>query len=296
MNKQTRMGDRQWERANNRGRARRGRKSAIGQKTAAHSLSFPAYVVPIAYSILSIALFCFCLLPSFAFAIDGKRFVEWNGEVILINAGVNKAVQVNFPLPVQEVIKATEGIDVQIREKTIFVKTLSADLTDTQIFVSAQGVTYPILVKISPENNDFVVDIRDMRQVIAQQVKEEQRLTKDIDPVTLAVAMARDEPLAGFSITQKDQLLQRFNKNGMLEARVKRVYQSPFFTGFIVELKNKSILPLVISEQDFVGPNVAAVALERESGYMAPTPQDAETAVTGQHKMLVYLVVVPGGQ
>ncbi len=62
-----------------------------------------------------------------------------------------------------------------------------------------------------------------------------------------------------------------------------------------MELKNKSLLPLVISEQDFVGPNVVAVALERESGYIAPTPQDAEKAITGQHKMLVYLVVVPGG-
>jgi hypothetical protein len=235
-------------------------------------------------------------LPYAVFAIDGKRFVEWNGEVILINAGINKAVQINFPLPIQEVIKATESIDVQIREKTVFVKILSADLTDTQIFVSAQGVTYPVLVKISPENNDFVVDIRDLRQVIAQKVMEEQRLTKDIDPVTLAVAMARDEPLAGFSVTQRDQLLKRFNKNGLLEAKVKKVYQSPFFTGFIVELKNKSILPLVISEQDFVGPNVVAVALERDSGYIAPTPQNAETTVTGQHKMLVYLVVIPGGQ
>ncbi len=63
-----------------------------------------------------------------------------------------------------------------------------------------------------------------------------------------------------------------------------------------MELKNKSILPLEISEQDFVGPNVVAIALERESGFIAPTPQDAETAVTGQHRMLVYLVVVPGGQ
>src|SRR5208283_6142501 len=127
---------------------------------------------------------------------DGKRFIDWNGEVIMINAGVNKAVQVNFPLPILEVIKATESIDVQIREKTVFVKILSTDLTDTQIFVSAQGVTYPVLVKISPENNDFVVEIRDMRQIIAQQVKEEQRLTKDIDPVTLAIAMVKDEPLA----------------------------------------------------------------------------------------------------
>ncbi len=230
-----------------------------------------------------------------SFAMEGKRFIEWNGEVILINTGVNKVVQVNFPLPIQEVIRATESIDVQIREKTVFVKILSADLTDTQIFVSAQGVTYPVLVKISPENNDFVVDIRDLRLVIAQKVNEEQRLTKDIDPVTLAVAMARVEPLAGFSVTERDQLLKRFNKNGMLEARVKRIYQSSFFAGFVVELKNKSLLPLVISEQDFVGPNVVAVALERESGYIAPTPQDAEKAITGQHKMLVYLVVVPGG-
>ncbi len=245
---------------------------------------------PLVFSLLTL------VLTSSVFATDGKRFVEWNGEVILINAGVNKAVQVNFPLPIQEVIKATESIDVQIRDKTVFVKILSADLTDTQIFVSAQGVTYPILVKISPEKNDFVVDIRDLRQVIAQKVIEEQRLTKDIDPVTLAVAMARDEPLAGFSVTQRDQLLKRFNRNGLIEARVKKVYQSPFLSGFIVELKNKSILPLAILEQDFVGPNVVAVALERESGYIAPTPQDAETAVTGQHKMLVYMVVVPGGQ
>ncbi len=255
-----------------------------------------------------LSLFCFLssffyllpfairLSPSSVFAMDGKRFVEWNGGVILINAGVNKAVQVNFPLPVQEVIKATESIDVQIREKTVFIKILSKDLTDTQIFVSAQGVTYPVLVKIASENNDFVIDVQDMRQFIAQKSKEEQRLTKDIDPVTLAVAMARDEPLAGFSVTERDQLLKRFNKNGLLEARVKKVYQSPFLTGFIVELKNKSILPLVISEQDFVSPNVVAVAFDRESGYMAQTPQDAEKAVTGKHKMFVYLVVVPGGQ
>ena len=274
----------------------RGRQSANGEKPVTHRLLLPAYVVPIAYSLLPIALFFFCLLSSFAFATDGKRFVEWNGGVILINAGVNKAVQVNFPLPVQEVIKATESIDVQIREKTVFIKILSKDLTDTQIFVSAQGVTYPVLVKISSENNDFIIDIQDMRQFIAQKSKEEQRLTKDIDPVTLAVAMARDEPLAGFSVTERDQLLKRFNKNGLLEARVKKAYQSPFLTGFIVELKNKSILPLVISEQDFVSPNVVAVAFDRENGYMAPTPQDAEKAVTGKHKMFVYLVVIPGGQ
>ncbi len=227
---------------------------------------------------------------------DGKRFVEWNGEVILINTGVNKAVQVNFPLPIQEVIKATESIDVQIREKTVFVKILTADLTETQIFVSAPGVTYPVLVKISSKSNDFVVDIMDMRQVIEQKVQEEQRLTKDIDPVTLTVAMAGDEPLAGFSVSERDQLLKKFSKNGLMEAIVKKVYLSSFFTGFIVELKNKSILPLVISEQDFVGPNVVAVAFEREGGYMAPTPRDAEKAAAGQHKMLVYLVIIPGGQ
>ena len=258
--------------------------------------AFRLFVFRFVFFVFCLLPFTLCSLPNALFAMDGKRFVEWNGEVILINTGINKAVQVNFPLPIQEVIKATESIDVQIRDKTVFVKILSADLTDTQIFVSAQGVTYPVLVKISQEDNDFVVDVRDLRQVIAQKVMEEQRLTKDIDPITLAVAMARDEPLAGFSITQRDKLLKRFNKNGLLEARVKKVYQSPFFTGFIVEMKNKSILPLIISEQDFVGPNVVAVALERESGYIAHTPQDAETAVTGQHKMLVYLVVIPGGQ
>jgi len=246
------------------------------------------------FSLLLLTLFC--SLSFSAFAVDGKRFVEWNGEVILLNAGVNKAVQVNFPLQIQEVIKATESIDVQIREKVIFVKILSADLTETQIFVSAQGVTYPVLVKISPEKNDFVVDIVDMRQVIVQKVQEEQRLTKDIDPVTLTVAMAADEPLAGFSVSNRDQLLKRFNKNGLMEARVKKVYQSSFFTGFIVEMKNKSVLPLVILEQDFIGPNVVAVAFERESGYIAPTPQDAESTASEHFKMLVYLVVIPGGQ
>lgn len=247
-----------------------------------------------AITLLGLALSCF--LPSASFAVEGKRLVEWNGQVILLNAGVNKAVQVNFPIPVQEVIKATESIDVQIREKTIFVKILSADLTETQIFVSAQGVTYPVLVKISPEKNDFVVDIVDIRQVNAQKFQEEQRLTKDIDPVTLTVAMAADEPLAGFSVSDRDQLLKRFSKNGLLEARVKKIYQSSFFTGFIVEMKNKSVLPLVISEQDFIGPNVVAVAFERESGYIAPSPQDAESTASGKFKILVYLIVIPGGQ
>lgn len=248
------------------------------------------------WSIALFGLVLSCFLPSSVFAVDGKRFVEWNGEVILLNAGVNKAVQINFPLAIQEVIKATESIDVQIREKTIFLKVLSADLTETQIFISAQGVTYPVLVKISPEKNDFVVDVVDMRQVIVQKVQEEQRLTKDIDPVTLTVAMAADEPLAGFSVSDRDQLLKRFSKNGLLEARVKKIYQSSFFTGFVVEMKNKSVLPLVISEQDFIGPNVIAVAFERESGYIAPTPQGAESTAAGKFKMLVYLVVIPGGQ
>jgi len=241
-------------------------------------------------------LFALCSLPYDVFALDGKRSVEWTGEIIVINAGVNKAVQINFPLQIQEVIKATESLDVQIRDRTVFVKILSADLTDTQLFVSAQGVTYPVMVKISPEKNDFVINVVDIRNVIAQKAQEEQRLTRDIDPVTLIVAMARDEPLAGFSITGKEQLLNRFNKNGLMESKLKKVYQSSFLTGFIVEMKNKSVLPLVISEHDFVGPNVVSVALERESGYIAPTPQDAEKAVSGQHKMLVYLVVVPGGQ
>ncbi|MBF0560104.1 MAG: hypothetical protein HQL08_15140 [Nitrospirae bacterium] len=150
---------------------------------------------------------------------DGKRFIEWNGEVIVINAGVNKAVQVNFPLQIQEVIKATEGLDVQIRDKTVFVKILATDLTDTQLFVSAQGVTYPVMVKISSEKNDFVINVVDMRNVIAQKAQEEQRLTRDIDPVTLIVAMARDEPLAGFSVTEKNQLLKRLNKKGLLESK-----------------------------------------------------------------------------
>lgn len=236
------------------------------------------------------------ILAHSSFAADGKRFIEWNGEVILISAGVNKVVQVNFPLPVQEVIKATEALDIQIREKSVFFKILSADLPATQMFVAAQGMTYPVLVKMSHEDNDFVVEVLDMRQVIAQKVQDEQRLTKDIDPVTLTVAMARDEPLAGFSVSEKDRLLNRFNSNGLFEARVIKVYQSSFFTGFVVEIKNKSILPLVISEQDFAGPNVVAVSLERESGYMARTPQSAEEAIAGQHKMLVYLVVRPGGQ
>lgn len=235
-----------------------------------------------------------CLSPSFA--MDGKRSVEWNGEVIVINAGMNKAVQVNFPSQVQEVIKATESLDVQIRDKTVFVKILSEDLADTQLFVSAQGATYPVMVKISPERNDFVIDVIDMRNIISQKAQEEQRLTRDIDPVTLIVAMARDEPLAGFSVTEENRLLRRFNRNGLLESKLKKTYQSPFFTGFVVEMKNRSVLPLVVSEQDFVGPNVVSVALEREGGYIAPTPRDAERTVSGQHKMLVYLVVVPGGQ
>jgi len=231
-----------------------------------------------------------------SFADGGKRFVEWNGEVIVINAGVNRVVQVDFPLPVQEAIKATDSLDIQIRDKTVFLKILSADLQTTQIFVSAQGITYPLLVKIAQENNDFVVDVLDVRQVIAQKVEEEQRLTRDIDPVTLTVAMARNEPLAGFSVSERGRLLSRFNKNGLFEARLRKVYRSSFFTGFVVEIKNKSILPAVISERDFVGPNVIAVSLEREDGYMACTPQNAEAAVAGQHKMLVYLVIRPGGQ
>ncbi|MBZ0158338.1 MAG: type-F conjugative transfer system secretin TraK [Alphaproteobacteria bacterium] len=235
-------------------------------------------------------------IPMSLHAAEGKRFVEWNGDVVTVFGGPGKVIQVNFPSKVETFISATENIDIKYYENSAYIKILSHELLEPQVFIITQEARVPLLLKLSPENVDFIVDVIDVRQKMARKRQEEQRLGKEIDPVSLIVAMSAGQPLPGFSVTEREHPLQRFSRNGTLNATLKKIYQSPLFTGYVVELKNVSVLPLKITVQDLVGPNVMAAALERPDGYIAPTPQTAEGAQAGRHRMLVYVVVSAGAR
>lgn len=235
-------------------------------------------------------------VPQWLPAAEGKRFVEWNGDVIAVFGGPGKVIQVNFPSKVETFISATENIDIKYFDNSVYIKVLSQELLEPQVFIATQEARVPLLLKLNADNPDFVVDVIDVRRKTERKLQEERRLGKEIDPVSLIVAMSGVQPLPGFSVTEREHPLQRFSRNGTLNATLKRIYQSPVFSGYVVELKNVSVLPLKITVQDLVGPNVMAAALERPDGYIAPTPQTAEGAQTGRHRMLVYIVVSAGAR
>jgi len=235
------------------------------------------------------------LLPSIVFA-SGRRIADWDGGSIVVNGVAGKAVEINFPQQVLEVIKGAEGADVQIKDKSVFIKIVSDDISDLQLFVStSQGPIYALDVKLAKGEPDFVIEVRDSSKATAERSVEIQRAAKDVDPVSLIVAMARRESVSGFAVDDRKQLLKRFSRNGILEATLSKVYQSPYYTGYVVDLKNLSVLPLQLKESDFVAPSVIAVAFSDENGYMSPTPKNAEEAQAGGHKMKVYLVALPSG-
>ncbi|MFO0753537.1 MAG: hypothetical protein U0411_09470 [Thermodesulfovibrionales bacterium] len=232
--------------------------------------------------------------PTGTAAAEGKRFVEWAGGVITVFGGPGKVIQLNFPSKVETFISATENIDIKYYENSAYLKVLSTELPEPQVFIITQEERVPVLLKLTPENVDFIVDVIDVRQKIARKRREEQRISREVDPVSLIVAMSGGQPLPGFSVTEREHPLRRFSRNGTLNALVTKIYQSPLFTGYVVELKNVSVLPLKITVQDLVGPNVMAAALERPDGFIAPTPQTAESAQAGRHRMFVYIVVSAG--
>ncbi len=242
-------------------------------------------------SLLTVAI----LLPCTALGGSGKRIVDCDGGVIVVNVALGKAVEIGFPQQVLEVMKSVEGVDdVQIKDKSIFVKVVSAEPAEVQLYVSTnQGPIYPVVVKVTAGESDMVVAVRDAARAASEKSVESQRQSRDVDPVSLIVAMARGEDVGGFERSEKKVPLKRFSMNGMVDATLVRVYKSPYYTGYIVDLKNKTVLPLQLREPDFVAPSIIAVGFSDENGYLAPTPQNAEQTKAGQYMIRVFLVAQP---
>jgi len=229
-------------------------------------------------------------------------------QVLFVRAKFNTPVTIQFPYPVSYVVPTDSRIDVQAGNDFVIMKVIDSSLKNGVLSVvlnkSGKPLVVPVQVQLVKGEIPLKIVVKDRNDVVRKMEERSEEIIKEnirkaaSTPVTdLIAGMIRNtefpkeaRPIPGYTlINHKGELLEEFSKDNLLEARLLYEYRSPVRTGVVIELINKSIYPLKISEEDFSADGILAVSLSRKR--LAPRPYTATEKLSGDYKAYLYLVV-----
>jgi len=256
------------------------------------------------------ALIIFSSAPALAFTPVETVLISGN-QVLSVKAEFNRPVTVKFPYPVKYVVPTDSSLDVQAGNDFVIFKVVDSSVKSSVLSVvldrNGKPMVVPVEVTVVKEGAPLKVVVRD-REAVLEKVKKltrekvaRERKEAASTPVTdLIAAMIRNTEFPRLSVSvpgytvvdytkQGGVLLKNFSENNLLEARLLYEYRSPVRTGVVIELINRSVYPLRISEEDFAGDGVLAVSLSKRR--LAPRPYRATEELSGDYKAYLYLVI-----